>query len=320
MKEQAKQKYAELQKEKSNLQMSGGSSQQEFERSQPSQQTPNNVPPQNAQPANQTTANQTLPPSLPVAAQPLPPGQPEMHSPNPPQQNGTGGGIYGDYMEHLIQMALADGELTEKEKQVLFKKAEAHGIDLDEFEMVLDARLYERQKAMQAAAPMAHDSAPKSEKYGDVRKCPACGAIVESFTTRCPDCGHEFTNIGAVSSVTALFKKLEALESQRKENNSLIKGYYGGLLFGEKIEKQKVNLIQTFPVPTTKEDILEFLAMAASQAEIPKFYNKRPNQDYVPHAWWNKCKQIIIKARLSMKDDKKIMEEIEEYARQLKIS
>jgi len=36
-------------------------------------------------------------------------------------------------------MALMDGELTEKEKQVLFKNAEALGIDLDAFEMVLEA-------------------------------------------------------------------------------------------------------------------------------------------------------------------------------------
>ena len=46
--------------------------------------------------------------------------------------------MYNEQLEKLIDYALADGELTEKEKQVLFKKAESMGVDLDEFEMVLD--------------------------------------------------------------------------------------------------------------------------------------------------------------------------------------
>ena len=43
--------------------------------------------------------------------------------------------MFNDQLELLINAALADGELTEKEKQILFKKAEAQGIDLDEFEI-----------------------------------------------------------------------------------------------------------------------------------------------------------------------------------------
>ena len=47
--------------------------------------------------------------------------------------------MYNEKIEALIKAALADGVLTEKEKQILFKNAQAQGIDLDEFEMVLDA-------------------------------------------------------------------------------------------------------------------------------------------------------------------------------------
>lgn len=54
--------------------------------------------------------------------------------------------MYNEKLEALISAALADGVLTEKEKQVLFKKAEAMGIDLDEFEMVLEGRLAKCQK------------------------------------------------------------------------------------------------------------------------------------------------------------------------------
>ena len=80
--------------------------------------------------------------------------------------------MYNEQIESLISAALADGMLTEKEKQVLFKKAQSQGIDLDEFEMVLDARLVELEKAEKAKAAAA---APKSNKLGDVKKCPNCG-------------------------------------------------------------------------------------------------------------------------------------------------
>lgn len=249
---------------------------------------------------------------------PPPSPQPQMN-PSPASQTSQSGnseGIYGNYMEHLIDMALADGELTEKEKQVLFKKAEANGIDLDEFEMVLDARLYERQKATQAVQSTTQGAAPKSEKYGDVRKCPSCGAIVESFTTRCPDCGHEFSNIGTVSSFNLLSSKLEALENQKK-------GTLWGAIKDESIDKQKVSLINGFPVPTTKEDILEFVSMAAPLAKPATklmFFSGLDVQQYsIAKAWKSKCEQVIMKARFSMKEDKSTLAEIEKYAQELKI-
>ena len=80
--------------------------------------------------------------------------------------------------------------LTEKEKQVLFKKAQAQGIDLDEFEMVLDARLVELEKAEKAKAAAA---APKSNKLGDVKKCPNCGAENAQGVKFCNNCGAPMT-------------------------------------------------------------------------------------------------------------------------------
>ena len=51
--------------------------------------------------------------------------------------------MYSEKLEKLIQIALKDGELNEKERAVLFKNAEAEGIDFDEFEMVLNDRISE---------------------------------------------------------------------------------------------------------------------------------------------------------------------------------
>ena len=73
--------------------------------------------------------------------------------------------MYSEQIEKLIELALADGQLSEKEKQILFKRAESEGIDLDEFEMVLDAKLFDRKK-QKTEQPIA---APKSNKYGDIK-------------------------------------------------------------------------------------------------------------------------------------------------------
>lgn len=99
--------------------------------------------------------------------------------------------MYNEKIEALIKAALADGVLTEKEKQVLFKRAHEQGIDLDEFEMVLDAKLFETQEEEKKKRAKA---APESNKYADVKKCPACGTIIPPNTKVCPGCGMLFSN------------------------------------------------------------------------------------------------------------------------------
>lgn len=235
--------------------------------------------------------------------------------------------MYNEQIENLINLALADGELTEKEKQILFKKAEAAGIDLDEFEMVLDAKLFEKQQTVKASAPSV--AAPKSDKFGDVKKCPACGAIAQSFQTKCSDCGHEFSNIGANVSIGKLFEMLNACENERKEESNSITGAFGSLMAkglgqGDKVTEKKKSIISGFPIPNTKDDILEFLSTAIPNAkEKGNFFTKqqpenKSHNDLAP-TWKSKCEQIIMKAKFSMKDDKKTLEEIMNYAKEIGI-
>ncbi len=245
--------------------------------------------------------------------------------------------MYNEQIENLINLALADGELTEKEKQILFKKAEAAGIDLDEFEMVLDAKLFEKQQSNKKAAETPAASAPKSDKFGDVKKCPACGAIVTSFSAKCIDCGHEFSNIEANASIQKLFKMLDEVESKRDDKvtaggviGGLFKNSIGGgalsqaLGGGSKTDKRKKEIISLFPVPNTKDDILEFLSLAFPKAKSKGNFLTKNNPEYIEHnefvsVWKSKCEQVIMKAKFSMKDDKKSLEEIMQYAKELGI-
>ena len=235
--------------------------------------------------------------------------------------------MYNEQIENLINLALADGELTEKEKQILFKKAEAAGIDLDEFEMVLDAKLFEKQQTVKAAAPSV--AAPRSDKFGDVKKCPACGAIAQSFQTKCSDCSHEFSNIGANVSIGKLFEMLNACENDRKEEGNSITGAFGSLMAkglgqGDKVTEKKKSIISGFPIPNTKDDILEFLSTAIPNAKQKGNFMTKQNPENKSHndldpTWFSKCEQIVMKAKFSMKDDKKVLEEIMQYAKELGI-
>ena len=235
--------------------------------------------------------------------------------------------MYNEQIENLINLALADGELTEKEKQILFKKAEAAGIDLDEFEMVLDAKLFEKQQTVKAAAPSV--AAPKSDKFGDVKKCPACGSIIQSFTAICADCGHNFSNVNAVSSVSKLYEQLQMVESEERnrkvESSGLMDKFTANAATNDsnmeqRVIKRKAGVVSGFPVPNAKEDILEFLSMAVPEAgKKPNFLMMLTASGALYKAWHSKAEQVIMKARFSLKEDKRLLEEINNYAKELGI-
>lgn len=231
-----------------------------------------------------------------------------------------------EQLEKYIDLALADGILTDKEKQVLQKKATELGVDQDEFEMVLEAKLHLAQKS--TAPPPPSQTAPerekpKSNKEGALRKCPSCGAPVQSFATKCSDCGHEFRNIQAASSIQKLYDEFQKIEdSERDRERSWAQKIDGDLGVQRSVVTRQISALSTFPVPNTKEDILEFLSIASSEAgkKASWFMGMGQHPDYLfKKAWLSKCEQIIKKARFSMKEDKKTLEEIEHYAKQLKI-
>ena len=57
----------------------------------------------------------------------------------------TNSGMFSSRLETLINSALKDGVLTDKEREIIKKRAEAEGEDWDEVEMMLDAKLEEMQ-------------------------------------------------------------------------------------------------------------------------------------------------------------------------------
>lgn len=103
-------------------------------------------------------------------------------------------------IEKLIDLALADGQITEKERNVILKKAAELGVDADEVEMVLDAKLH--QKLVKNKV---------SNKIEDIKKCPSCGNVISGLSKTCV-CGYVI-NSGSINEVKSLEAAIESLEN-----------------------------------------------------------------------------------------------------------
>jgi hypothetical protein len=232
-------------------------------------------------------------------------------------------GMYDASLEKLIDIALADGILTEKKRQILFRKAESLGIDLDEFEMVLEARIDQRQDAKEVVATEPLTSINKLLKMLD-------------------DAEEEIRNRKRKTKTKTSFSIEDSLGGafdgllSRGVTGAVIGAVSGGLSiddddddddddeYKEEIIERKQKIILNFPIPNTKDEIIEFLTYAIPLAKKKgNFFtgNNSENEmhnEFVP-AWKTKCEQIITKVKLSMKDDRQLMDAVMQYAVELGI-
>ncbi len=158
--------------------------------------------------------------------------------------------MFSKELENLIQATLEDGMLEDFEKAALVKRAQAEGVDLAELEIYINSILQKRQKAMEKEKNEKIEQHKKEKKEAFGRVCPNCGKQVPPMTLKC-ECGFEFTNANSSSSVQLLSEKIDTINATP------------GTTAAEK-EKLICDTIEMFPVPNTKEDILEFLSLAAS--------------------------------------------------------
>ena len=116
---------------------------------------------------------------------------------------------------------------------------------------------------------------------GEIHKCPNCGEVLQSFVAICPACGHELRGRQSSNSIKEFSVKLAEAET--------------GM--------QKISLIQSFPIPNTKEDIFEFIILASSYFDTD-FFNTGDFGAELSDAWRTKIEQSYQKSKLLFRDDK----------------
>ncbi|MCD7892359.1 MAG: zinc ribbon domain-containing protein [Erysipelotrichaceae bacterium] len=119
----------------------------------------------------------------------------------------------------------------------------------------------------------------RKEKYaGKIIKCPNCGEMLKSFEIVCPACGFEIRESKTTETIQSFASKLEQAQN----------------------EEQYIKLIRNFPIPNTKEDILEFMILASTNMK------DQPSKN-VFDAWSSKFEQCYQKAKLSF-DEKEFIQ------------
>lgn len=89
-------------------------------------------------------------------------------------------------IKKLIEVAMTDGVITAKEREVILKKAVALGEDTDEVELYLEAELQKVERKSDAAIRQAKG-----------KTCPYCGGPIPLLTDKCPHCGQFVTALAS---------------------------------------------------------------------------------------------------------------------------
>ena len=185
--------------------------------------------------------------------------------------------MYAKEFEDLLKEYLTDGIITSKERQVLLKKAQQLGYNVDEVDLYIDAQQQKCDQAVESAA---------AKKRG--KTCPRCGASVQSMQLTCPECGFEFNNKEANASARELMKLLSECRGTR----------------------EKISIIENYPVPNTRENLIEFISSCIGRCRISLGELRDSNKAEICIAWRRLSQQVVTKAQLMLKDDPEVMKQV----------
>ena len=201
-------------------------------------------------------------------------------------------------IERLIDLAISDGEITDKERSVILKKAEKLGEDPDEVEMILDARLHESKKLNIKV------------KIGDNKTCPSCGESVKSFQLNCSSCGHEFSNTKGAKIIDDFNNGLKTLT--RKSESEI--DY-----------KKIIEYVKTFNIPIDKESLIVLLTYFFNRStenigdekitldSFDVFFNDNKHKVNLQNAYINKFLEVEKISKITLKnEDESLINEINE--------
>ena len=160
--------------------------------------------------------------------------------------------MFSERLEGLIKASLQDGVLTDQEKQAILKRAEAEGEDPNEVDIYIQSLVQKSKQTRKQKEDEKDEQLAKERKAAMGRVCPQCGKQVPPLTLKC-DCGYEFTSETSkkASSVQSLVEKIDQIQNGKGSNK----------------EQRILDAISLFPVPNTKEDIIDFLALSAPNAK-----------------------------------------------------
>lgn len=173
--------------------------------------------------------------------------------------------MFSKELESLIQAVLEDGVIEDYEREALVKRANAEGVDLAELKIYINSVLQKRKKEHEKKEDAKQNVIDQNKREAFGKVCPNCGKQITSMTLMC-DCGYEFPQDTHVSSYKILADKIDKIYSEHTRHSDES--------FMERVSREKeqtkkiVDAITIFPVPSIKEDIIDFLSMATTNSSL----------------------------------------------------
>lgn len=216
-------------------------------------------------------------------------------------------------LKSLVISAIADGEISDLERQVLIRNAQAEGMAIDEFAIIVDAMLYNQRQVLKqqkerhehelnlakvhATASMPPPAVPvKENKRPQVRKCPACGEIINDVSAACcPQCGYEFEITETYNPIQPLIDKIEEIDREFSNLSPLKQPFLQAQFY-----QRKTTAISTFKLPVSRNTVLDFLSFAATAHGNCQF------GDPMKKAWKTKMEEVISTARMKYPNDNEL--------------
>lgn len=207
--------------------------------------------------------------------------------------------MFSKDLQELIDAAVADGIITEKERETLHKRAQAEGVDVDELDMIIDARLVKLNHSGEGEAKIP--GVPKKES--------------------------------AAKELSRLLR--EAQEKYERRLSNVDDSWYDGL--ATEVEETQIRyerdetigtIIRNFHVPNDRDDVLDFLLLckksymaradtAISRKEIGWTTDNR-SMDTADMAYIEKGMELIGRAKAYYPQDSAIMTVVSEMEKWIK--
>lgn len=225
-------------------------------------------------------------------------------------------------LEEMIDLVLADGKITEKEREVIFRKAAKLGVEKDEVEVFLEGKLFQLQQ---------------QEKEGEKQTnfaCLNCGSSIPRSSIKCAFCGFEIskTSVTGKNFIEKLNQQFDEVDKRQWQSEAQVvsgldKWLGGGAIKAHQVTitaaQQKASIISMFNMPNDKEHLVEFFLFCDSNADahsntktgitIYGHNEAAPVNKVLGPAWAGKAKLGYNKLKKFANEDEEIRELIDRY-------
>lgn len=218
--------------------------------------------------------------------------------------------------EKLIEAIVADGKVTRKEKEVLYKAADRLGIDRETADVLLEGALHSALNEPEVTTAGQHVASGQHDTRST--ECGNCGARLEAHSSKCVYCGAEqrFAENTGGDFVKSLQAALDAATREQNKIDNAKSGFKASLeMPGVALARRQAGVISAFDVPTETKAMLSFFLHCDANAEADVAWNRQRGgaEDILKAAWKSKAAMAYRQLELVDSGDGAILGTVERY-------